>query len=363
MPEPAVSIIVPACRDDANLRRVLDGVDALSPKPAHVVIADDGSPAAEVGALAQARGHASVRVNESPAGPAAARNAAAASLPVHPDHWLLFIDADVVPHPDTVAELHRAIAAADDNDDDDDSQLVSVFGSYDANPPAPGAASRYANLRHHHVHTTNPGPASTFWAGLGAIRSDAFANAGGFDAARFPRPSIEDIELGMRLHAAGGRLLIHPPMRGTHLKRWTLSNLWRTEVRDRALPWARLLQQTGSTHRPLNLNRTAQLSAACAGLHLLCLLAATTCGLALLAAPAQAGGPTLNAAALLAAALTLTTGAALAFLQRGLFATLFRHSPPWQWPAHWLLHALHLTYSAAAFVWVRLTHRRGAAGA
>ena len=88
----------------------------------------------------------------------------------------------------------------------------------------------------------------------------------------------------------------------------------------------------------------------------------------MLAAPAQAGGPTLSAAAfvaaaLVAAALTLTTGAALAFLQRGLFATLFRHSPPWQWPAHWLLHALHLTYSAAAFVWVRLTHRRGAAGA
>jgi hypothetical protein len=31
------------------------------------------------------------------------------------------------------------------------------------------------------VHVSSPGPAATFWAGLGAIRRDAFDAVGGFD--------------------------------------------------------------------------------------------------------------------------------------------------------------------------------------
>ena len=41
--------------------------------------------------------------------------------------------------------------------------------------------------------------ARTVWAGLGAIRRKAFEAIKGFDADRYPRPSIEDIELGDRL--------------------------------------------------------------------------------------------------------------------------------------------------------------------
>ena len=57
--------------------------------------------------------------------------------------------------------------------------------------------SQYRNLLHHFVHQHGHAEASTFWAGCGAIRRAAFDAVGGFDAARFPRPSIEDIELGL----------------------------------------------------------------------------------------------------------------------------------------------------------------------
>ena len=59
-------------------------------------------------------------------------------------------------------------------------------------PPAPPRPRRARPVRRR-----RSGP------GLGAIRREAFDAVGGFDAQRFPRPSIEDVELGMRLHAAG----------------------------------------------------------------------------------------------------------------------------------------------------------------
>ena len=262
---PRLHVIVPACRVDAKLLSVLDGLDRLSPAPAGVTLADDGSPASEVSELAAERGHAATRAQgptDPPRGPAAARNHAAASLPSSNADWLVFVDADVVPAADAMDRFAETIRRGP-------AELVAVLGAYDTDPPEPNVPSRYANLRHHFTHARNAGPASTFWAGLGAVRADAFRAVGGFDAAAYPRPSIEDIELGMRLHATGGTLIIDPAVRGTHLKRWTHRNLWRTEIRDRAWPWARLLRARRDTHRPLNLNRRQQASAAAAAVGLL----------------------------------------------------------------------------------------------
>ena len=343
-----MSIIVPACRADTNFERVLDGVDTLDPAPGAVVLADDGSPGAAVSAAAEARGWRAVRVGDTPAGPAAARNAAAATLAVDAGHWLFFVDADVVPHPDAVAALRRSIASP--------AAPAAVLGSYDARPPARNPASRYANLRHHHVHHVNAGRATTFWAGLGAVRSDVFAEVGGFDARRYPRPSIEDIELGMRIHAAGHVLIIDPRVLGTHLKRWTVKSLWRTEIRDRAWAWSRLIHATPPSDRPLNLRDNAALKAAVAGVVVACAaVLAATFGFALFV-------PGLLPLVLIAAmALTVNAGLLL-HLERRLFVTLSRHTPRWQWPLLFALHALHLTYSAATYAVAALVPRSRGAG-
>ena len=153
----------------------------------------------------------------------------------------------------------RSAFAADPN-------LIAVFGAYDDAPEASGAVSGFRNLLHHHVHAGGAGEAVTFWAGLGAVRRDAFLAAGGFDARRYRRSSIEDIELGMRLAAGGGRLVLDPMIRGTHLKAWTLGSMISTDLVRRGIPWVELLLETregGAPRRTLNLGWRHRASATC----------------------------------------------------------------------------------------------------
>jgi GT2 family glycosyltransferase len=176
-------------------------------------------------------------------GPAAARNAGVARCS---GDVVVFVDADVEVHPDALRRLREAL--------EQDAGLDAVFGAYDERPAAAATVSRFRNLLHHHVHSAAPGPATTFWAGLGAIRREAFEAAGGFDASRYPRPSIEDIELGMRLHAAGRRIVLDPHVRGTHLKRWTLRSMLSTDLSARGAPWVALRLERGGDGDGLNLS-------------------------------------------------------------------------------------------------------------
>jgi hypothetical protein len=73
------------------------------------------------------------------------------------------------------------------------------------------------------------------------VRRSAFHAVGGFDAVRFPRPQIEDIELGYRLRDAGGVIILDPSIQCTHLKRWTLRSMLRADFFERGVPWMRLL--------------------------------------------------------------------------------------------------------------------------
>ena len=188
-------------------------------------------------------------------GPAAARNAGVARTQ---GEIVVFIDADVEVHPDALCRLRAALDA--------DPRLDAVFGAYDDRPASPAAISRFRNLLHHHVHVSSPGPAETFWAGLGAVRREAFEAVGGFDAQRYPRPSIEDVELGMRLCAAGRRVALEPAARGTHLKRWTLRSMLRTDVAARGAPWVALVLERRAGARALNLGWRHRVAAAAAAL-------------------------------------------------------------------------------------------------
>ena len=166
-------------------------------------------------------------------GPATARNVGLAELNTD---VVLFVDADCIVHSDAVARIRSRFAA--------DPELAAVFGSYDDEPEAPGLVSRFRNLLHHHVHTSNPGPASTFWAGLGAVRREPFERVFGFDES-FSRPSIEDIDLGLRLTDVGGRIELDPEIQCTHLKRWTLISMVRTDFAQRGVPWVMLMAKRG----------------------------------------------------------------------------------------------------------------------
>jgi GT2 family glycosyltransferase len=160
-------------------------------------------------------------------GVAAARNRGAdrATCPV-----LFFVDADVVLHPHALARgrSHFVVSSVD-----------GVIGSYDDTPEARTLVSQFKNLAHHYFHQRAEGRVGSFWGGCGFIKRDVFLAAGGFDEQRFSHPSIEDVELGWRVTERGGHMLLDPRILGTHLKRWTLRSLIKTDVLYRAVPWVR----------------------------------------------------------------------------------------------------------------------------
>ena len=232
-----LSVIVPVKDGEDYLRRTLPALVTALPADAELIVSDDGSCDASA-AVARENG-ARVILHPEITGPAAARNRGARAA--HGE-LLVFLDADVRVHPETLALLTAALA---------DPAVAAAFGSYDAAPESRSWLSLYKNLAHHFIHQRSRAEASTFWAGCGAIRAALFREAGGFDE-RYRRPSIEDVELGARLHRAGRRLQLVRQAQVTHLKRWTLGSWLLSDVRDRAIPWARLLRSGAPLPRDLN---------------------------------------------------------------------------------------------------------------
>jgi GT2 family glycosyltransferase len=212
-----LTVIVPATDAPATLERCRQAILAADEPPEEMLVVEEPRDAF----------------------PSAARNAAGRRAQ---GDVLVFVDADVVVHPDALARVRRAFAS--------DPGLVALVGSYDDTPAAPGAVSGFRYLLHHHVHHAGAGEATTFWSGLGAVRREAFLAAGGFDP---DRRWIEDVELGMRLTAAGGRILLDPAVQGTHLKRLGLGEMLWTDVWGRGVPWVELLLTRRQSSRALNL--------------------------------------------------------------------------------------------------------------
>ncbi|MGH3944082.1 MAG: glycosyltransferase family 2 protein [Pseudonocardiaceae bacterium] len=244
---------------------------------------------------------------------------------------LVFVDSDVVIHPDALDRVKAAFAARP--------ELTAVFGSYDDAPSAGGTVAAFRNLLHHHVHQGAGGPAETFWSGLGAVRRDAFLAAGGFDADRFPHPSVEDIDLGVRLASNGAHILLDPTIQGTHLKAWTLRSMLFTDFARRGVPWVALQLRSGRVSTALNLGWRHRLSAAACTLGTLAVLARR---------------PRVAAASVLV----------LLGLNRDFYALLARRRGPGEAILGVGLHALHhlaAVASVPAGVLVHARERRGSA--
>lgn len=284
-----LSLVVPATDDPPTLERCLTAVRAAAEPPDEVVVVDEPSRS----------------------GPAAARNAGAARAT---GDVIVFVDADVLVHDDAFVRIRRAFER--------EPELVGLFGSYDDRVQTRGVVAGFRNLLHHTVHQRSAGQAETFWAGLGAVRADAFRASGGFDAARYPRPSIEDVELGGRL-ARGDRILLDPSLLGTHLKEWTVRSMVTTDFARRGVPWVALMTERRAVPATLNLGLRERASA----------LAALAC-----VAGLSARRPAVAAAAL----------GATAALNADLYAAVARRLGPRGVAAALPLHVLHQLVGIAA---------------
>ena len=317
---PKISVIIPSYNASATLKSCLQAVVTSDYPCYEVIVVDDGSTDSSE-TIARKFSVRVLNLAAGPMGPAHARNQGAE---VARGSILFFVDADVVLAPGALLRVARLFQERSD--------LAAVFGSYDACPKAKGLISQYRNLLHHFVHQNGNPDASTFWAGCGAIRRSVFENIAGFDAKRFPRPSIEDIELGYRLRQSGHRILLDKKLLGTHLKQWNLYSLVRTDIACRAIPWSRLILETKKRPNDLNLNWGQRISLA---------LVAIACALMVLAV-VQPALLTASAVALLG----------VAILNRNLYAFFFRQGGILFAAASISLHLLYYLYSGLSYSWV-----------
>jgi glycosyltransferase involved in cell wall biosynthesis len=234
-----LSIIVPFHRNLPFLERCLDAITPLPPNW-ELIIAGD-APVDDCRDLAARVGARVLLLNPGPNGPAFARNRAAE---IARGRTLVFIDADVVTSREALTRVEEIFR--------NEPQTAAVFGAYDESPADPGFISQYKNLAHSFIHQSAHTVANTFWAGFGAVRTDAFLAVGGFDE-RFRRPCVEDIDLGYRLTRAGYRLVLDHTLRACHLKRWTLRGMIVSDIVDRGIPWTQLILRFGRFNSDLNL--------------------------------------------------------------------------------------------------------------
>ncbi len=326
---PSISVVIPVFNDAENLMHCLDALRHSSVEDFEVIVVDDGST--DDSARIARKADAVLVSTGRQMGPATARNLGAleAAAPL-----LFFLDADVCAHPDT---LSHAVSELDAHP-----EVAAVIGSYDDSPLEERFISQYKNLFHRFVHQTARREAGTFWTGCGAIRRDVFVSMGGFDTS-FRRPSIEDIELGVRMIRAGHKIVLCPDMQVQHRKRWTFVGLVRTDLMDRAIPWTQVILKSQRMPDDLNLKQSQRISAA------------LTCALI----PAAVAAVALRS--LMAAAITAGMLMAVLVLNRELYR-FFASQRGWWFAIRAVpLHLLYYLYSVVGFVIGLAAHLKRAA--
>ena len=253
MNTPHFSVIIPVHNGGSDFERCLDALDRSRFSDRELIVVDDGSTDRSA-QLAQLCG-AEVISTDHPRGPGAARNLGAERAS---GEFLFFVDADCEVHPDTLDRAASALEA--------EPGLDALFGCYDDAPAAQNFIAQFKNLFHSYTHQQGGQDATTFWAGCGVVRRTVFAGIGGFDEEQFPRPSIEDIELGYRLRDSGFTIRLCKEVRVKHLKAWTFEQLMRSDIFDRGAPWTRLMLDRGRIDDTLNLRWSQRVSAALAWL-------------------------------------------------------------------------------------------------
>ena len=259
-PSPAatLAVVIPAYNAAATLPDCLAALGRSNRKPDEIILFDDGS-SDDTAKIARAAGAVVLTNGGRAQGPAVGRNFAAAAAR---SEIIAFVDADVAVWPQALGRLEAPLLAG---------EVVASFGSYDDRPKSRRLSAVYANLRHHWVHQQGQREAFTFWSGLGAIKTDTFHALGGFNP-RFAKPSIEDVELGIRIIEGGGRIRLVKDALGTHHKDWGVGQLWSTDISRRALPWALLMKEGRGRADDLNIATRERASALAAHLVLVAVL-------------------------------------------------------------------------------------------
>ncbi|TAK22411.1 MAG: glycosyltransferase [Chloroflexota bacterium] len=160
----------------------------------HLIVVDDGSRD-DTARIAEE--HGATVLHSGGRGPAAARNV---GLRASTTQVIAFLDADTEPRSGWLQALTRPFA---------DPGIVAVKGRYHSRQRE--LIARYAQLEFVEKYERLASAPSVDFVdtGTAAFRRDSLNAIGGFDES-FREPSAEDVDLGYRLQASGGRLAFAP---------------------------------------------------------------------------------------------------------------------------------------------------------
>lgn len=230
-----LTLVIPAYNAAATLPTCLEAVFQSTVLPT-VIVVDDGS--SDETARIAARFPCQILSLPHNHGAAAARNAGAN---LSAADILFFLDGDIVLERNTVCQILETFR--------EDASLAALFGSYQLDTVPQNFVSQYKNLLHHYTHQHADANAATFCGGYGAVRREIFCALRGFDESQ---RALEDIEFGYRLHRAGYRIRLCKDLQFSHLKHYTLAGLVRSDVRNRAIPWTKLMLKNHIFRNDLN---------------------------------------------------------------------------------------------------------------
>lgn len=206
-PRPPLSVIVPFAGTEAELQALLEALQRVQTRAGDELIVAHNrlAPGQERrrGAIV-VHGAAGIR------SPGYARNRGAA---VAQGRWLVFLDADTRPQPDVLDALFAPPPA---------DRTALLAGEIVDVPRSAGVAGAHAQARRHLSQAVTLGRGRFSYAQSAnlAVRADAFAAAGGFDATA---RAGEDADLCLRLQQAGWSLEVRPHAVVQHVGRATVA--------------------------------------------------------------------------------------------------------------------------------------------
>lgn len=216
MPEPSISVIIPAYNAARTLGETLTSVFASEYTNFEVIVVDDGSRdnSAEIAAAFPCT---LVRLAKN-AGASRAKNAGveAASGDI-----VFFTDSDCVVRPDALRLIAENLA---------DPAVTGVVGLLDTKLRYSDFASQYKNLWMHFTYLRLPRRVGVFYTSAAAARRAAFVELGGFDPNYAGASITEDMDLGQRFLTAGHVLVSDKRLQVEHIKHYTWRDLFKTDL-------------------------------------------------------------------------------------------------------------------------------------
>jgi len=214
-----VSVVIPAYNAAQTLPQTLAALNAAQPPPLEVIVVDDGSTDATMRLANDARARV-IRLEKN-VGAAAAKNRGAQTAR---GAILFFTDADIVPPRNAIGLIQNALR---------DAQTDGVVGLLDENIPHANWASQFKNLWMNFTYArfADAPRIGLFYTSIAAMRRTKFLELDGFDENYRGASIAEDTEFGQRAWGRGARIRLEPPLRVTHLKRYSVASVLREDFK------------------------------------------------------------------------------------------------------------------------------------